>query len=72
MLKLTAKDMKELRLIDGIVKEPLGGAHTDMKIMAAEVKRVIVETTRELLAIPSDERIRQRIEKFSAMGVVRE
>ncbi len=72
VLKLTAKDMKELRLIDGIVKEPLGGAHTDMKIMAAEVKRVIVETTRELLAIPSDERIRQRIEKFSAMGVVRE
>ncbi len=72
VLKLTAKDMKELRLIDGIVKEPLGGAHTDMKVMAAEVKRVIVETTRELLAIPSDERIRQRIEKFSAMGVVRE
>ncbi len=72
VLKLTAKDMKELRLVDGIVKEPLGGAHTDMKVMAAEVKKVILETTKELLAIPAEERIRQRIEKFSAMGVVKE
>lgn len=72
VLKLTAKDMKELRLVDGIVKEPLGGAHTDMKVMAAEVKKVILETTKELLAIPAEERIQQRIEKFSAMGVVKE
>jgi len=72
VLKLTAKDMKELKLIDAIVKEPLGGAHTNMKVMAAEVKRVILETTKELLAIPAEERIRQRIEKFSTMGVVKE
>ncbi|MBL7846375.1 MAG: acetyl-CoA carboxylase carboxyltransferase subunit alpha [Cyclobacteriaceae bacterium] len=72
VLKLTAKDMKELHLIDGIVKEPLGGAHNDIKTMAMEVKRVILETTKELMAIPADERIRQRIEKFSAMGVVKE
>lgn len=72
VLKLTAKDMKELRLIDGIVKEPLGGAHTDMKTMAAEVKRVILDTTKELLAISPEVRISQRIEKFSAMGVVKE
>jgi len=72
VLKLTAKDMKELKLIDAIVKEPLGGAHTNMKVMAAEVKRVILETTKELLAISAEERIRQRIEKFSIMGVVKE
>lgn len=72
VLKLTAKDMKELRLIDGIVKEPLGGAHTDIKVMAAEVKKVILETAKELQAIPAEERIRQRIEKFSSMGVVKE
>lgn len=72
VLKLTAKDMKELHLIDGIVKEPLGGAHNDIKTMAMEVKRVILETTNELMAIPAEERIRQRIEKFSAMGVVKE
>jgi acetyl-CoA carboxylase carboxyl transferase subunit alpha len=72
VLKLTAKDMKELKLVDGIIREPLGGAHTDMKRMAQEVKRVILETTKELLALSPQERIHQRIEKFSAMGVVKE
>ena len=72
VLKLTAKDMKELKLVDGIIREPLGGAHTNMKVMAQEVKRVILETTRELLALSPQERIHQRIEKFSAMGVVKE
>jgi acetyl-CoA carboxylase carboxyl transferase subunit alpha len=72
VLKLTAKDMKELNLIDGIIKEPLGGAHTDMKIMSTEVKRMILTTTKELLAMDPSERIRQRIGKFSAMGVVKE
>ncbi|MCE2958987.1 MAG: acetyl-CoA carboxylase carboxyltransferase subunit alpha, partial [Flammeovirgaceae bacterium] len=42
VLKLTAKDMLKHKLIDGIVKEPLGGAHTDLKAMAVEVKRVIL------------------------------
>jgi acetyl-CoA carboxylase carboxyl transferase subunit alpha len=72
VLKLTAKDMKELKLIDGIVKEPLGGAHTDVKGMAEELKRVIVTLTNELLALTPEERIGQRIDKFSAMGVVKE
>ncbi len=72
VLKLTAKDMKELKLVDGIVKEPLGGAHTNMKAMSQEVKSLITTTTKELLALSPDERIRKRIEKFSSMGVVRE
>lgn len=72
VLKLTAKDMKELKLVDGIIREPLGGAHTDMKVMAQEVKRVILETTKELLALSPQDRIHQRIDKFSAMGVVKE
>jgi acetyl-CoA carboxylase carboxyl transferase subunit alpha len=59
-------------MIDGIIKEPLGGAHTDVKWMAAEIKRVILETTAELKNIPADERIAQRIAKFCAMGVVKE
>jgi acetyl-CoA carboxylase carboxyl transferase subunit alpha len=70
VLKLTAKDMLEHKMIDGIVKEPLGGAHTDLKWMASEVKKVIISQTRELLSIDPDERIRQRIDKFCAMGVV--
>jgi acetyl-CoA carboxylase carboxyl transferase subunit alpha len=72
LLKLTAKDMLSLKLIDGIIREPLGGAHTDMKWMAAEIKKTILETTRELSAIDPAERIRQRTDKFCAMGVVKE
>jgi acetyl-CoA carboxylase carboxyl transferase subunit alpha len=72
LLKLTAKDMSALKLVDGIVDEPLGGAHTDVKWMATEVKRVILETTRELQKLSPDERIQKRIEKFCSMGVVME
>ena len=72
MLKLTAKDMHALKLVDGIIKEPLGGAHTDFKWMADEVKKVILKQTAELSKIPADERIEQRINKFCSMGVVKE
>ncbi len=72
VLKLTAKDMKQLNLIDGIIKEPLGGAHTDLKGVSTEVKRVILETYQELSKLSAQERINQRIEKFCAMGVVKE
>lgn len=72
VLKLTAKDMKDLGLIDGIIREPLGGAHTDVKWMANEVKKVIVSHTKELEKLSEDQRIEQRIEKFCKMGVVKE
>lgn len=72
VLKLTGKDMLEQKLIDGIVKEPLGGAHTDLKWMASEVKKVILSLTKELEALSEDERIQQRIDKFCNMGVVQE
>lgn len=72
VLKLTGKDMLEQKLIDGIVKEPLGGAHTDLKWMSNEVKKVILSLTRELEALSEDERIQQRIDKFCRMGVVQE
>lgn len=72
VLKLTAKDMLSLKLIDGIIKEPLGGAHTDVKWMANEVKKTIIESTKDLLKANAQTRINQRIEKFCAMGVVKE
>jgi acetyl-CoA carboxylase carboxyl transferase subunit alpha len=72
LLKLTAKDMSTLKLVDGIIREPLGGAHTDVKWMAHEVKRVILETTAELQKINPETLIEQRIDKFCSMGVVRE
>lgn len=72
VLKLTAKDMLHHNLIDGIVKEPLGGAHTDLKWMANEVKRVILETAADLNKLSPRDRINQRIEKFCDMGVYKE
>jgi acetyl-CoA carboxylase carboxyl transferase subunit alpha len=72
VLKLTAKDMLQLKLIDGIVKEPLGGAHNDLKWMSEEVKKIILSTTSELRKLSVDQLIQQRIDKFCSMGVVKE
>jgi acetyl-CoA carboxylase carboxyl transferase subunit alpha len=72
LLKLTGKDMLSLKLIDGIIKEPLGGAHTDIKWMAQEVKKTILTTFKELSKLPADQLIDQRIDKFCSMGVVKE
>ncbi|MEQ8417805.1 MAG: acetyl-CoA carboxylase carboxyltransferase subunit alpha [Imperialibacter sp.] len=71
-LKLTAKDMLGVNLVDGIIKEPLGGAHTDMKSAAAEIKKVIFAELKKLQKMSAEERISSRIDKFCAMGVVSE
>jgi acetyl-CoA carboxylase carboxyl transferase subunit alpha len=69
-MKITAKDMKKNKLIDGIIAEPLGGAHLDHNWMAEELKKTILENITELTAISEQDRIDQRIDKFCAMGVV--
>lgn len=69
-MKITAKDMTNYKLVDGIISEPLGGAHLDHKWMADELKRVILENIAELSSIEEQDRIDQRIEKFCSMGVV--
>jgi acetyl-CoA carboxylase carboxyl transferase subunit alpha len=71
-LKLTATDMKQYGLIDGIIKEPLGGAHTDLKWMSNEIKKVILKSVKELKKLPVDKMIEERIEKFGSMGVYKE
>ncbi|HSJ69585.1 MAG TPA: acetyl-CoA carboxylase carboxyltransferase subunit alpha [Anditalea sp.] len=71
-LKLTAKDMLANKLIDGIIAEPLGGAHKNLKMMATTLKATIVEALAELDKLEADKRIEKRIEKFCAMGVVNE
>jgi acetyl-CoA carboxylase carboxyl transferase subunit alpha len=69
-LKLTATDMKSNGLIDGIIPEPLGGAHKDLKGMAKTLKELISKALAELDKIEAEDRISQRIDKFCAMGVV--
>lgn len=71
-LKLTASDMLQHRLIDGIISEPLGGAHKNLKAMAHTLKSTLVEALKELDALSPEVRMAQRIEKFCAMGVVKE
>lgn len=69
-LKLTAEDMTGFGLVDAIIKEPLGGAHTDMKWQAEEIKKTIIKTLELLSAMTPEERISKRIDKFCNMGVV--
>lgn len=69
-LSLTASDMLKHKLIDGIIEEPLGGAHTNPQKMYATLKKVILENIKKLEKIDPEKRIEQRIEKFCKMGVV--
>jgi acetyl-CoA carboxylase carboxyl transferase subunit alpha len=71
-LKLTAQDMLGFKLIDGIIPEPLGGAHTDPKAAYESVKTAILQALKDLEKINPDKRIKQRIDKFDKMGVVNE
>ena len=69
-LKLTSNDMMENGLIDGIIKEPLGGVHNNHKEAFETVKQEILNHLALLKKQTPDERINARIEKFSSMGVV--
>lgn len=69
-LKLTGTDMQKLGLVDGIIPEPLGGAHADRDAMFAQVKKEIIKHLNKLVPMDADKRIDQRIRKFASMGVV--
>ncbi len=71
-LRLTAKDNLELGVIDGIIPEPLGGAHQNPMQAYRDVKARIIRDVRTLRQMPPDELIAKRIDKFSRMGVVNE
>ncbi|MFD2903899.1 acetyl-CoA carboxylase carboxyltransferase subunit alpha [Sphingobacterium anhuiense] len=69
-LKLTSKDMLGNGLIDGIIKEPLGGAHQNPELAAELLKAKLVEDLAILTAKDEDVLVDERIAKFSKMGVV--
>lgn len=71
-LKLTATDMADLKLVDGIIKEPLGGAHSNPEKMFQIVKAEILKNLSKLSEMDPKERIEKRIEKFCSMGVYHE
>lgn len=68
-LKLTSTDMKKLKIIDDIIKEPLQGAHRDPEEAFGNVKKAIKDYLVELDKMKPADRINQRIEKFCQMGV---
>jgi len=69
-LKLTSNDMYKNNLIDGIIKEPLGGAHQNPAAMGETLKAQILKDLAELGKEKTDKMIATRIDKFCAMGVV--
>ena len=68
VLKLTAKDMLKAKLIDKIIKEPLGGAHFDRNKIFTEVKNEILNTYENNKKLTSDKLIKNRRNKFISMG----
>ncbi|MDT0559468.1 acetyl-CoA carboxylase carboxyltransferase subunit alpha [Ichthyenterobacterium sp. W332] len=68
-LKLTAKDMKRMKLVDEIIKEPLGGAHTDREKTFLAVKDAILKNYDLLKNLSPKELVKQRMEKYDEMGV---
>ncbi|MFN9583518.1 MAG: acetyl-CoA carboxylase carboxyltransferase subunit alpha [Bacteroidota bacterium] len=71
-LKLTATDMLKNGLIDGIIKEPMGGAHQDINTMYETKKTEIIKMLNELSTLNADELVEKRIAKFSSMGAYTE
>ena len=71
-LKLTAKDMKKMTLIDEIIKEPLGGAHANRALMFETLRKKITKTHKELSELTVKQLIKERMQKYCDMGVYQE
>ncbi|MBU3758352.1 MAG: acetyl-CoA carboxylase carboxyltransferase subunit alpha [Candidatus Omnitrophica bacterium] len=68
-LKLTARDLKELGVIDDMIREPLGGAHRDFEATAENIRATVNSAFQELAEIPRKDLPGERYEKFRKMGV---
>jgi acetyl-CoA carboxylase carboxyl transferase subunit alpha len=67
-LKITARDLLKLNLVDEVLPEPLGGAHTDHLATSQTLKKHVLAQLEQLLAIPAAERLKQRYARFRAHG----
>ena len=68
ILKLTAQDLKELEIIDDIIKEPLGGAHHDPDVVFTDLKEKLDKTLCELVSISKTNLVKKRYQKFRKIG----
>jgi acetyl-CoA carboxylase carboxyl transferase subunit alpha len=71
-LKLTAMDLLEMGIIDGVIKEPLGGAHRDPQETAANIKAVIKKDLEALKKLPKAKLVEQRYAKYRSIGIFNE
>jgi len=71
-LKLTATDMQKLGIVDEIIEEPLGGAHTFPKETYKKVKKAITKAITEFIELDKKTLVKNRMEKYSNMGMVKE
>jgi acetyl-CoA carboxylase carboxyl transferase subunit alpha len=68
-MKITAPELMELGIVDGIIPEPLGGAHRDYDAAAANVKAAIVKELAELRSLPTDTLLDRRYHRFRVIGL---
>ncbi len=68
-LKLTAQDLLNYKIIDGIIPEPLGGAHRDIKAVASEIEKAIISSIQELSPKPVNRLLEERYKKFRKIGL---
>ena len=67
-MKLTAKDLKELNIIDDIIKEPEGGAQEDFEKVAKDVKKYLLKNIKKLKGMKKEELLQKRYEKIRNFG----
>jgi acetyl-CoA carboxylase carboxyl transferase subunit alpha len=68
VLRLTSEDLLNLKVVDGVIPEPLGGAHRDPVAMITRVKETVLSTLAELEALPTEARLTQRFQRLRALG----
>ena len=71
-LKLTAKDLQKMGLVDGVIPEPDGGAHVDPEKAASNLREALSRELKSLSKTPVEKLLAKRYEKFRAMGVFQE
>jgi len=71
-LKLNARELLEMGIIDGVIPEPVGGAHRDPGAAASHFKTAVLAALREVMPLPIDKLLEQRYEKFRKIGVFQE
>lgn len=68
VMKITANDLLALKVIDGIIEEPVGGAHKDFKFVAGKIKEVMLRELKELQLLSQEELLNHRYDRFRAFG----